>query len=185
MTVTKEKRKVFGVGINDIKEPSKSPYYQRWYSMLRRCYSKLTVAYAPTYSGCYVYQDWLKISNFKSWMLQQDWEGKQLDKDILVIGNKEYHPDKCVFVDSCINSLVLVSGNNRYADGVHENRGRLLVGIHDPFLKRKVNLGYYPYDQEILAHDRWKAEKRSFIERYAKDGIICDNVYNALIKRYS
>jgi len=39
-------------------------------------------------------------------MERQDWEGKHLDKDILIPGNKIYSPDRCIFVSSLINLLI-------------------------------------------------------------------------------
>jgi hypothetical protein len=37
--------------------------------------------------------------------MKQDWEGKELDKDILVPNNKVYSPDTCVFIDKKVNQL--------------------------------------------------------------------------------
>ena len=73
--------------------------------MLQRCYSESHLVRQPTYKGCSVCEEWLTFSNFKSWMEQQDWEGKQLDKDLLVYKNKIYSPETCVFVSSVINSF--------------------------------------------------------------------------------
>lgn len=112
---------VFGVGINDAdyvikkslsyiedgkrkrKQLWACPYYNKWSSMLTRCYSSKFLQKNPTYKGCSVCQEWLTFSNFKAWMETQDWEGKQLDKDILLINNKIYSPETCVFVEQKVN----------------------------------------------------------------------------------
>jgi len=70
------------------------PFYRKWISMLTRCYSKNYQLRHPTYKGCSVSDEWLLFSAFKSWMKKQDWDGKQLDKDLLISGNKIYSPDR-------------------------------------------------------------------------------------------
>lgn len=109
------RKPVHGVGINDanyVVQPLVDgkqvmcPYYQAWNHMLTRCYSQKYQAKHPTYIGCEVVKEWLTFSNFRAWMETQDWEGKQLDKDILVIGNKTYSPDACLLVSSQINTLL-------------------------------------------------------------------------------
>ena len=153
------RRKVHGVGTNDAEYAVSyrgsegrlltCPYYSKWEGMLRRCYSPL--AY-PTYKGCTVIDEWLLFSNFRSWMEKQDWQGKQLDKDILVIGNKIYGKATCIFVSAGINSLMLDSRKSRgkYPLGVDfsknsgKYRARCRVG------KVSKALGYYKSPQ--LAH---------------------------------
>lgn len=72
--------------------------YKTWKSMLQRCYDKKCQARQPTYLGCSVVYEWHNFQNFAEWMSKQDYEGKQLDKDIKVKGNKVYGPDTCMFV---------------------------------------------------------------------------------------
>lgn len=105
--VPKKKNKLsYGVGINDANyfvqttTPVKwmCPYYQRWRGILRRCYDKKYHEKYPTYIGCTVCEEWLTFSKFKSWMETQDWEGKELDKDLLANGSKLYSPETCAFI---------------------------------------------------------------------------------------
>lgn len=105
---------VFGVGINDVGRVSNNknganyrcPFYARWHSMITRCYSEKFQYKNPSYIGCSVCDEWLTFSNFKRWMEQQDWHGKDLDKDILVKGNRVYSPETCMFVDRKTNISV-------------------------------------------------------------------------------
>ena len=121
-------RLVCGVGMNDSltavhsrKNKSICPYYQRWKDMLKRCYSPKLQEKYPTYKGCTVCDDWLLFSSFRSWMKNQDWKGRYLDKDLLIQGNKIYSPLACVFVDRAINNLLNnhKSKKGRYPQGVH------------------------------------------------------------------
>lgn len=113
------KKLIFGVGVNDADYPincSKRglcPFYFRWRDALRRCYCPLYKKSFPTYEGCYFCDEWLVFSNFKHWMEKQEWEGKQLDKDIKILGNKIYSPETCVFITGSVNSFFTLRGNAR------------------------------------------------------------------------
>jgi hypothetical protein len=39
-------------------------------------------------------------------MILQNWQGRHLDKDILIPGNKLYSPETCIFVPTEINNLL-------------------------------------------------------------------------------
>lgn len=117
-----QRKPLCGVGINDawyIVQPKIDgkhlicPFYSTWSSMLKRCYNPKYLAKHPTYIGCTVCEEWLTFSIFKLWMEEQDWEGLQLDKDIIIPNNKHYSPDTCVFVSSYLNSLLVDSGSTR------------------------------------------------------------------------
>ena len=107
---------VYGHGINDLDKPAhmysggkrrKCPFYETWYQMLRRAYcEKFKVSY-PTYEGVTVTPEWWSRRAFTEWMRGQEWQGRELDKDILWPGNKIYAPDKCLFVPREINSLLI------------------------------------------------------------------------------
>ena len=85
--------------------------------MLYRCYA----SNAPCYKGCTVSEEWHHFSNFKKWMESRSWEGKHLDKDILVPGNKVYGEKFCLLVTRDLNNLISkmsVNGNDKYPKGV-------------------------------------------------------------------
>lgn len=117
-------RLVQGVGLNDVRSWDKGkrcPFYSRWSDMLKRCYSEKYHVTKPSYAECSVCDDWLTLSKFKSWMEEQDWEGKQLDKDLLIPGNKEYSPEACVFIANDVNQFINsggISKSNGSLEGV-------------------------------------------------------------------
>ena len=124
---------VYGVGINDAKyvvqpvingKAIKCPYYAKWHSMIERCYSVKSQKNRPTYAGCSVCDEWLTFTVFKSWMMQQDWKGNHMDKDLLVQGNKVYSPEFCLFVSHSINLLLNINKSNKglYPQGVYFNK---------------------------------------------------------------
>ena len=140
-------RLVCGVGINDLKDiPTKDcPYYRVWQSMLTRCYSKSFLQKNPSYKGCSVSTEWLIFSTFKKWMVQQDWVGKQLDKDLLQFGNHIYSPETCIFVSQELNTLLTDRRNHRgaYPLGVYFMKSKNLFKASCGVAGVQMYLGAY------------------------------------------
>ena len=171
----RKKSLIAGVGINDADYVTRKfetingkqklvwvcPFYRRWYDMLTRCYSAKHLEKFPTYKGCTVIEEWKTFSNFRNWMIEQDYEGKQLDKDILIEGNKVYSPETCVFVSKLVNSFFVDSGAIRgdYPIGVSFNKpnGKFRSNCSNPFTKKGEHLGCFDCPNE--AHLVWKARK--------------------------
>ena len=87
------------------------PIYSVWKDLMRRCLCQDYKDKHPAYTDTTCCEEWLLFSNFKSWMEQQDYEGKQLDKDLLVYENKVYSPETCVFVSKEVN-VFMVKGDS-------------------------------------------------------------------------
>ena len=145
---------IYGIGINDSDYKIQPhiegkqvicKYYQTWKGMLSRCYDFKTQAKRPTYIGCTVCDEWLTFSNFKRWMETQDWEGKCLDKDILVQRNKVYSPDTCIFVTDAINVLFTKrdAARGQYKLGVYFNRENGKFKSQCNINGKQKHLGYY------------------------------------------
>lgn len=96
--------------------------YQYWRGMLKRCYDKSFLKSRPTYYGCSVCEGWHNFQVFADWLYRQDFinHGYELDKDILVRGNKVYSPETCCLVPRQINTVL----NNCAA-----SRGNLPQGV--------------------------------------------------------
>lgn len=92
---------------------SKNKSYQRWRSMLKRCYCEKYQTKQPTYIGCLVIDEWLNFENFAKWDIQNYKETYQLDKDCLFKGNKIYSPNTCEYVPLEINNLFNKSKINK------------------------------------------------------------------------
>lgn len=171
---------LWGVGINDadykltayeniidinLKQARKlvwiCPFYSRWRGMIGRCYSSKFAENNPSYIGCTVCEEWLTFSTFKAWMEKQDWEGKHLDKDILVRGNKIYSPETCIFVTQSVNNFFLSenAANREFPTGVtwHSRDKVFHARCGNPFTGKTENLGIF--DCPLKAHEAWKRRK--------------------------
>ena len=199
----KKKVLVYGVGINDAdyvvmkwetiyvdgvrkqKMVWICPYYLTWKSMLKRCYSEVYQNRQSTYKGCSVCEEWLTFSNFRAWMVQHDWKGRELDKDLLVEGNKVYSPETCVFISSMLNNFFLSreAGRGKYMLGVswHKRAGKFHSRCSNPFLNTQEHLG--SFDTELEAHLAWKEKKNELAQRYASKQTD-ERVIEALLTRF-
>jgi len=152
------KKKLFGVGINDADYPTNGcPYYIKWNSMLRRCYGEVTEAY----KGVTVCEEWLTLSKFTSWMVTQKWEGLQLDKDILHIGNKLYAPENCCFVSGALNTAMVGIDSKGYITKGNSHTARVKM------YGNQVYLGTYSTTED--ATNAFRNGKADYIEMLSKD----------------
>jgi len=181
---------VCGVGLNDadyVVRPVSGAaciFYRRWADMIKRCYANSSGQY-KTYEDCYVCDEWLTFSNFKRWMETQEFSGKELDKDILVKGNRVYSPSTCVFVSHLVNSFILgkSSSTGNLPVGVSFQKGR---GKYSAKCKNWTNGKYEHiglYETPALAEDAWRKRKHELACQLA-DLQADERVANALRTRY-
>jgi len=183
---------VHGVGVNDadynVQKYSKGkyticPYYSKWVLMLWRCYDPDVNNVRPTYRDCTVCDEWLVFSNFKAWMEKQDWMGKQLDKDIIIDGNKVYCPEACAFVSQRTNTFVLKKYQKTDMPlGVHYETKRGNYTSNISINGKAVRLGRFDTAEE--AHEKYKERKREMAIEIASeesDPRIC----KAILERFS
>ena len=197
-------RLVCGVGINDagyvtqVKETVSyldgklkqklvwiCPFYQTWKSMIERGYSEKIKLERPTYKDVTVCEEWHLFSVFKSWMESQNWEGNQLDKDLLIQGNKIYRHEACVFVSRQVNMFLIDSAATRggFKIGCNWDRqsGKYRAQCSNPFTGEREQLGCF--GDEDTAHQAWLSKKLE--HAYALAALQTDErVAKALISKY-
>ena len=187
---------VFGVGVLGTKYPSRVngvliKEYGLWQNMLRRCYSDTNVCDAyknkyPTYIDCEVSDKFKSYEYFYEWCNKQIGfgnEGWQLDKDLLVKGNKVYSENTCVFIPSEINQILVkrTASRGEHLIGVHwHNASKAFVAQVGKSKGKQEWLGVFK--TEIEAFNAYKRAKESFIKEQANKwkGKIDDRAYNAL-----
>lgn len=183
---TKNRGLVCGIGILDVDYAHTSngktqKGYLSWHGMLRRCYENGGL---KGYEDCSVCDEWLRFSNFKKWFDNNYVEGYQLDKDILVKGNKVYSPETCCFVPPRINVLFTQRKKkaNNLPTGVYYDKNKRKYGVS--VLKKNIRT-FMRFDSVKDAFRFYKKEKESYIKQEAKEyfrkGLIQENVYNAMM----
>ena len=183
---------VFGT-VADISEISRIDdcNYTVWYSMLQRCHNSKIHKQKPTYSGCAISDNFKSLTYFLDWAKQQvghnsrDGEGRKfnLDKDILIKGNKVYSEDTCCFIPREINVLFGSSRATRGANpvGVYYDKVRENYQAYVRVNGKKCALGRYTTSEE--AFYAYKKAKEAHIKDVAnkwKEQIDI-RVYNALM----
>ncbi len=140
------------VGVTDIATRSCGSVdkeYLLWTSLLKRCFDEKYLKWKPTYLGCSVSEDWLVYSNFKKDIVLIHgfgFDGWQLDKDILAIGNKIYSKETCCFVPREVNQFFSGGQSVLGKDipkGVSYEKSRGLYEAYGSISGRKIFLGRY------------------------------------------
>ena len=137
-----------------------------WRGMLSRCYNENNLAKNSTYKGCSVSEQWHNFQNFAEWYESQYREdGWQIDKDILVRGNRVYSEDTCALVPREINVLTIKRNSSR---------GELPIGLtmdgdrikaQFSCLGKIINLGFYDTEEE--GFEAYKQAKETHIKYMA------------------
>lgn len=156
-------RRVYGAGVNTVDfevvvEGGLIWQYLMWKSMIQRCFDAKFKQRSPTYEDVTCCDEWLSFANFFSWVNREvDYMGRpvgfELDKDILMRGNKTYSPEACSFVPQPVNKLLMGSGAVRgdFPVGVcfHNLVGKFVVQLSVG--GKQKTLGYYNNPEDAFA----------------------------------
>lgn len=164
------------------------PIFVAWRGMKTRCLPPYQERYA-SYVGVDSCSQWKSFMSFHNWAKKSFKEGLELDKDILVKGNKLYSPETCAFVPKEINYLL-----NSFKNGVS---GNLLMGVSETSNNinkyracisskgKRRNLGVFSAQTD--AHKAWQWAKSVEIEKavtwYATQDCFRTDVADALMQR--
>ena len=145
------------------------PVYKTWRAMIERCYSKKHHERKPTYEECRVCVGWHRFSDFSKWMLTQDWEGKVLDKDIIIAGNKIYSPETCAFISRELNNFLTdrsaLRGSWPIGVSWHPQGNKFRSHCRNPSDGTCEHLGMFSCPNK--AHEAWRARKHQHACVYA------------------
>lgn len=184
------KPSVCGVGIVgtlDVKVDGKIlKEYSLWRGMLNRCYDSKFQDKNPSYKDCTVSENFKYFPFFKEWCNKQVGfgnEGWQLDKDILVKGNRIYSEDTCCFVPREVNGLFIKRGSKRGYSPLGVTYNKTNKCYQASCSKKGVKRFRSGYNTPEEAFYAYKEVKEAYIKEVAnkwKDQIDL-RVYNALM----
>ena len=155
---------VYGVGINDVMIPyfTRTRTWRTWCGIIRRTDKRdpkwLSQPGKEYYADCTLDPRWYELSVFKEWIEKwDDFENKEVDKDLLIPGNKVYGPDTCLMVRPIVNAWFKpnvvkrgdlprgVSWNTGWKKGKSPNPYRAQI---TPIGGKRIGLGVYATIEE-------------------------------------
>lgn len=187
------RKPVWGVGINDFGYSVQTGCssnkviwkpYKTWGEMLRRCFDVKRKQELPSYVNAGCCKEWEVLSGFLDWYLDQPYvDGAwQLDKDLLVKGNKIYSPETCVIIPLEVNMFLTRREHGRnLLIGAHfrEASGRYLSSFTKD--SKCSNIGSYA--TELEAHLAYKRAKEDYAKVLANkyEYVLDSRAYRALM----
>ena len=180
-------KSVYGIGFIGIgkykscKNGVKNTTYVTWSGMLRRCYNERERSKQESYKNCLVSKEWHNFQNYAEWYEKNYVEEFEMDKDILIKGNKIYSPETCCFIPQEINTIF---GNRE------KSRGKYPIGVrlsgkkyHARLFKNKKYYHLGTFDTPEEAFQAYKVAKEVYIKEVADKWRkkIIDKVYQAMI----
>ena len=146
--------------------------YQTWTSMIRRCYDVKCQEKYRSYIGCTVAPEWHNFQIFAEWYDENIYkvgdERIDIDKDILIKGNRIYSPETCIFAPQKINSLIVnkASARGLYPVGVTWSKKMQKFSAACSNTNKQVYLGYHTTPEE--AFHVYKDYKENLIKMVAE-----------------
>lgn len=155
-----------GIGSFKSRENKKlTKVYSVWNDMLRRAYDSKYHERQPTYKDVTVCEQWHNYQAFAEWFEKSNYqEGWQLDKDLLIKGNKEYGPDACIFIPQALN-VFLISDINTNTSGyrgvsLSKERNKWIAQIGGIDSAKSKNIGRFNTKIEASeAYNKARAEQ--------------------------
>ena len=128
--------------------------YTRWCGMMQRGYSERFKKKQPSYKECTVCDEWSNFQVFAEWYCNQEGYGKgfELDKDILVKGNKHYSPQTCCLVPAKINTFF--TDQSSQSTGLPIGIGKNPSGTYSARMTvegKQVRIGTYKTIEEAVS----------------------------------
>ena len=171
--------KSFGKGYLGTGKYSKknTKLYTLWKAMMARTHSSKYQKRFPAYIGSKVCKRWLNFQKFcKDITKMPNWNkaGYQLDKDLLVPGNKTYHPNRCIFVPKEVNVALIFNAALSYVENTASGKFKSLGTT------RKTFEAFEDARQETLRNKLARIKQLYAKYKDVLPRVIFSNVYKAI-----
>lgn len=159
--------------------------YLLWKSMIYRCYDRNFLDRQPSYEGCAVCEEWHNFQNFAEWLSKQKnyKKGYELDKDLIIKGNRTYSPEACRFIPKKLNVFIndCKSARGIYPVGVCYNKNEKKFVAQLRINGKRKSLGYFKNPDD--AAKAYIDARREYIAKEAENykNEIDNDVYQALV----
>lgn len=165
--------------------------YAYWSRMINRCYNEkeMMKSKGKSYIDKFVRDDWHNFQSFVEWALTQpNWHfhGFELDKDLLVKGNKVYSQDACCFLPQEVNSFLAERADGEYGKGVNRISPKT-PNSKEGFIARcfvgdeRKYLGFFSKPEEAFAaYKKCKEDYAKVLAEKRRDQLT-NAAYNALM----
>ena len=171
------RRTVHTHGINDVEfmtlitvngKVVKCPIYSMWQELLRRCYSVDLIGKDPRYGNTTIDPNWHSFSVFRTWMLKQNWEGREIICNLLDMDNKHFSPDTTMFIPGSLRRAIVLRARapGAYPVGVHWDKRNMVFSAQVQTGTRTQSLGTYKSPRD--AHLAYLVGKQDVLLRLAR-----------------
>lgn len=170
--------------------------YTAWGNMKKRCTSEWYKEKWPTYTGVTASAEFKNFTKFHDWWFEQighNLQNVQLDKDLLIRGNKVYSSDTCLLVPNFVNMFLTkrdaVRGDcliGACKKGAYKNGGTKYIAMvceYDITTGKTVKKHIGCFRNEHDAFHAYKTAKEAIAKKYADylTSKVDDRVVQALL----
>jgi hypothetical protein len=166
-----------------IKDKKSTPAYTAWKFLLKRNFNEVDLATAPTYMDCTICKTWANFQVFSEWFYSHESYGLgyELDKDLLVSGNRHYSPETCTMLPQSVNKALKTTQVNSGVAGVRKRKNTKGYQVRVTENGKRNHVGEFNCIEEASA--AYVKAKEAYIKTLAEKwkGKIEDKAYQALL----
>ena len=165
------------------KNKQPTPSYSAWRFLMMRLFCEKRLLVNPTYRGCTICTSWCNFQVFSEYFYSHESYGLgyELDKDLLVSGNRHYSPETCVMIPQEINKALKTVQVNSVVAGVRKRKSSKGYQVRVTEHGKRRHVGEFYTEEEASA--AYVKAKEEYIHSLAEKwyGKIEERAYQALM----